>query len=573
MAESFALIVVTATVLAFLAHKTKQPTLIAYIAAGIVLGPIGAQIGAHLLGLVTGIMPDPATIQLVSGGTVIEVLSELGLALLLFLIGMEIRFDEIQYLLGPVLKISIPQMVLTALLGFGIAIMFGFPIVVAGVIAVAVMYSSTAGVGKLLADKREHATTPGKLDIGVLLMQDIVVVILMAILTANAATLQQFAVKVLEVFLMLGVIGAVTMASSRYVLSNLFETLAEDLHAFFIHGLAWCFLFIWMADVLNLSIEIGAFLAGLGLAQLPYSNELQERVRPLTDFFIALFFINFGLGLTLESLVYWKEALIAAGILMMGKFVILFVLTDWQKFTPQTSFKTAANMMQTSEFSLIVGSIAVSAGYITEPVLGFLGIIAIVTMGLSSYILNFNHRLYELAYPVLQRFESPEKQDVDTTVLKDHAVIIGYPPLGQRILPAVEDYFDQIMIIDRNPDHADELVESHHDFIYADFRHEDIRHASRIEVADFVVSFVTDHAVNLKILDETNEDAVIFLRSKTLEEATELYELGADYVIHKKVLATSKLNQYIEDYLDNPEQYTAETSQDREMIWWRSHYE
>lgn len=554
MAEGFALILVVATIFAFLARKTGQPTLIAYILTGIVLGPIVFDV----------------TVK----SEVLNVLSELGLAFLLFLIGMEIRFDEIKEFLSPVVKISAVQMLLTAGIGFGLAYLFGFGVWQAVIVGVAVMYGSTAIIVKLLTDKREHVSTAGKIDIGVLLMQDIVVVIIMALLASSAATMEQFAVTMGEVFLLLAVIGGITIASSRYVLPTLFKSLSEDLHIFLIHGIAWCFLFVSVAEHANLSIEIGAFLAGLGMAQLPHSSELQERVRPLTDLFMALFFINFGLGLEAGALtVYWQEALIASGVLMAGKFVIMFAVVNWQQFTPQTSFVSAVNMVQTSEFSLVLAWLAREVGYIGDPVVGFISIIAITSMGVSTYAIKYNHVLYRWAEPWLERFEAEHKTDIDTGMIDNHAVIVGYGVMSRRLVPILEEFYDDILIVDRNPDNVRSLKHSRHRFIYGDIRHQEIREAARIQDAALVISFAHHHAINLRLLDETHDEAIVFLRATTLEEATELYELGADYVTHKKILATNKLIEYLQDYLNHPERFRQEIGPDTEAIWWKTEYE
>ncbi|MFB6266005.1 MAG: cation:proton antiporter, partial [Candidatus Nanohaloarchaea archaeon] len=274
---NLALVILAATVLAFLAKKARQPTVTAYILAGLLLGSAGAGI--------------------VTGGESISLLSELGLAFLLFLIGLEIRVDEIRKIARPVTIIAVSQMALVAATGFLLAWMLGFSMVSSLFIAGAVMYSSTAVVVKLLSDRDEISSLPGKLDVGMLLIEDLAVVLLLALIGTGAGSPARIALSIAEIFLMAGAVAALSILSSRYLLPRVFEKIADNRHAFFTHGIAWLFLMVTVTRHLGISMEIGAFFAGLSLAQLPYSQELQERVRPLTDFFMAIFFINIGLGL------------------------------------------------------------------------------------------------------------------------------------------------------------------------------------------------------------------------------------------------------------------------------------
>ncbi|MFB6294893.1 MAG: cation:proton antiporter, partial [Candidatus Nanohaloarchaea archaeon] len=545
IAADFGIIIVTAAVLAVLAQRTNQPKLVAYIIAGILLGPM--------------------VLDTVTGTELSSVLSDLGLAFLLFFIGAELRFDEVREILAPVVKIALPQMALTGLLGAFLGLAFGFDPVTAVIVGMAVMYGSTAVIVKLLTDNGDHTTLPGKIDIGVLLVQDITVIILMAIIAAGPASPGRLAANIVEVLFLVGVIAAVTVASSRYILPALSDLLFKDIQTFLIHGLAWFFLFVIAADWLGLSIEVGAFLAGLGLAQLPYRSEIRERVRPLTTLFVALFFITFGLNMEPGAFTaYWMEAVIAAAVLIVGKFLIMFVLIDWQRFTPHTSFTAAVTMTQTSEFSLVLGGVALSAGYITQEILGFLSIVALLTMGASAYLINYSELLYRRFEPLLQRIESEEKTDADIHTLDDHAIIIGYNDIVRRIVPVLTEYVDDIVLIDRNPHNTGEAKELDVEYIFGDAKHRGIRESAGIDRARIIISFSEEIEANTQVLEERPSDAIAFVRATTREEAGELYDFGADYIIRKNAIAADQFIDHLQQYFDDRDafQTTADNTRD-----------
>lgn len=543
------LIAVVAALLGIIAKKTRQPTIIAYIATGLLLGTAG--------------------LSLVETSGFIELMSELGLGFLLFFIGLEIKIDEIKQILKPVTIIAVVQMALVGLVAYTVAMLLSFSMIPSLIIAAASMYGSTAVVVKLLADLDQETTLPGKLDVGMLLIEDIVVVILLALLGTEGGNITQFTISVAEIAVFLTFIGGITYFSSKYFLPKLFESIKDSQHAFFIYALGWFFFMITLAEHIGMSMEIGAFFAGLSLGQVPYSSELRERVRPLTDFFMAVFFVSLGLDLTIGALgFYLREALIASAVLMIAKFMIIFMITNRQKFTPETSFKAAINKTQISEFALILGSVAVSQGFIGDNVFGFLSIMAMVTMGASSYLITFNNELYDRLEHILARLESEEKKDVDIRELKNHAIVIGYNELSKHAMKLLRKNYEQVVIVDNDSDNTEELANSDYEYIYGDFKHGEIRKSSGIRDADFILSVVNDHRVNRQILSDANKDATKFIQTDSMSKAAELYELDAHYVIMENVLTGDKMNEYIKLYLEDKHLFLEEVESEKERIKW-----
>ena len=543
-----ALIIVTATLLAFLARKTGQPTIIAYIITGLLLS---------------------SGLGLVSQSEMTSLFSELGLVFLLFLIGLEMELDRIKDVFKAVTIIGVLQMSLVFTAGFLLSLGIGFGIFEAIFVGTAVMFSSTALVVKLLADQEQISELHGKLDVGILLVQDVAVVIIMSMISSGMESFATVATRFFEVMILIGVISAISLGLSRYGLSKVLRSISENPHTLFIFGITWAFLFISLADALKISMEIGAFVAGLGLAQLPYSFEIQERVRPLTDLFMAIFFINFGLGIIPSQLsAYLYEALAVSVALIIIKFVVFSGLIHWQRFDLKTSFLGSLNMTQTSEFSLILGALALSNGLIGKEIVGFVSLIAITTMGASSYLIKYNEKIFEIFRPYLDRFDRGLNQKERSKGYD--VVILGYDDLAGNVLEKIDDFFDNILIIDRNPENIEKLKESDHKFIYGDIRHSKVRNEAYLDSSDIIISFIPDFDLNKQILRISSEESTRFVKAENFEEASELYDMDAHYVIVKNMLSGDKIGEQLKAYLEDREVFMEEVEEEKKHIEWRS---
>lgn len=545
----FILLLIVAAAMGFVATRTGQPTIIAYILTGILLGP--------------------AIFDLVEAGQpLIETMAELGLAFLLFLLGIKMRFDEIRHVLTPIVKISLPQMTLVALAGIGLAIPLGFSTTEAIIIGLAVMYSSTAVIIKMLTDKGEATSLHGKIDVGVLLVQDIIVVILLAVLATGQPDGALEIVTTLGTILVIVVIfGAAAVLASQYLLPPVFRRIADNTDVFFLVAVSWAFLFVFLSQELGLSIEMGAFLAGLAIAQLPYSKELQDRVNPLTDLFLLIFFASVSLELAPADLFeYWQEAIAASLLLMPAKFVIYFLLIDWQDFDIETTFLGSVNMIQVSEFGLIVGAAAVAGGFVNESILGFLTLVALFTMSVSVYVIQYNRQLYSRVRPYLDRWEQEEPRTEHAGAYKDHAVVIGYDEITRRILPLLDEHYEAVIIIDRNTDNIEAAQEAGYKGIFGDIRYEKIRKEAAIKKADLVFSSSVEGDVNKLILEEAGSDTIALLEAQTTEQARELYELGAHYVMVSPQLAADRLYEYLDLYLEDRDQFASKIQSEVEFL-------
>ena len=548
MAGDFVIIVIFAALMGLLATRLKQPTIIAYIVTGLFLGP--------------------AVIGFVEPGELTHTMAELGLAFLLFLIGIEMQVEEVKHILTPLLKISVLLMGSIASIGFLTSIGLGFTTTEAVLIGLAVMYSSTAVTIKMLNDKGTATSLHGKIDIGILLFEDIVVVIILTVLAAGQPETVMDVVSTMGmVFGLVGLIAIFALLGSLYFLPPLFRFIANNRKIFFLISISWFFLFVLSSHELGMSIEMGAFLAGLAIAQMPYSEELEARVSPLTDLFILVFFVSVGLELdTTALLAYWREALIASVVLMVAKFLIYVILINWQKFDPESVFRGSINMVQVSEFGLIVGAVAVAGGVIDRAVLGFLTITALITMSISVYFIQYNREIYELVKPWFDKLIGGGREKPPVEDFHNHAVIVGFDEIARRVILLLEDKYDDIVVIDRNIEEDEAIERTGFNAVFGDAKYEKIRKQAGIERADFVFSSSEQRRINEIILEETRAGATVLVEAKTEKDADRLYESGADYVVLAPQLAADQLKRYLEAYLKDTVDFEKIVEADLEIL-------
>src|SRR3989339_616412 len=363
-------IVVVATLLGLLARWLKQPLILGYVLAGIILGP-------SLFGFI-------------SEPQVIGVLSSFGIAFLLFLVGLELDLSKLKVIGRPSLLLGFGQVLFTAVVGFGIIRFFGFDSLPAIYIAIALTFSSTIIVVKLLSERQALESLYGRLAIGMLLMQDFIAIFALIILSGFAGG--QVPTTAELAFILLKGAGLIMLAllSGRFILPHLFMKLARSSELLLLSSIAWCFGFALVAVVGGFSLEIGAFLAGLALARLPYHLEIVGRVRSLRDFFITIFFVLLGSQLLFANLtaMAWPFIILSLFVLV-GNPLIVMVIMGLMGYTKRTGFLVGLTVAQISEFSLILMHLGYRLGHVNTSEVALVTLIGITTITLSSYLITY----------------------------------------------------------------------------------------------------------------------------------------------------------------------------------------
>lgn len=437
--QDLGIIVIAAMVFLLLGSRLRTPSIIAYILAGLVLGPI------------TGLFEATEAVELIA---------ETGIVLLLFLVGLELSLEKIQDVGRVAVVAGLGQVVFTAAGGFLLAVLLGIGMVPALVIAVAMTFSSTVVVVKLLTSKAEIDSLYGRISVGIFLVQDLVVVIALTLLTGFDQSGELSAGAILS-----GVGGAfggvllllvLALLSARFLLPRLFAWMAPSAEGMLIWSLAWCFLFVAGAEVFHLSVEIGAFLAGISLAQLPYNQDLRRRVRPLMNFFVLVFFVSLGVqmepGAALE---HWPAAVLLTLFVLVGKPVMFMLIIARMGYPERTAFLTSVTVAQISEFSFVFAALALSNGLIGESILALIGVVGLATIGISVYMILYNHQLYRMvARTGLLRPFGAEKGGAvleSDGGLTDHVIVVGQNALGRRIVERLLSGGEKVVAIDTDP--------------------------------------------------------------------------------------------------------------------------
>ncbi|MEM8778315.1 MAG: cation:proton antiporter [Cyanobacteria bacterium P01_G01_bin.49] len=436
-----ACILAIATAVGGFALWLRQPLIMAFIIVGILIGPAGLRI--------------------VSANEEVELLAELGIALLLFVVGLKLDPHEIQAV-GPVAIIAgIGQILMTGFWGYFIAIFLGFKTISAFYIGLSLTFSSTIIVVKLLSDRREIDALHGRIALGILIVQDLVVVLAMIFLTAfsdpsNQSLWQEILAVLCKGSAFLLLIALLT----RYVLPKLLHVLAHSTELLLIFAISWAIALAAIGDALGFSKEVGAFIAGVALASTSYRATLGAKLVSLRDFLLLFFFINLGIHINVNHL--GSEvipALIFSLFVLVGKPLMLMVLVSRVGFSKYTSTITSLSLSQISEFSLIIATLGVSLGHIDENILGLITLVGLITMGVSTYMIIDAHTLYEKLSPILSHLERliPHAQqklgDLGTINLQSVDIILfGLGRYGGSLIKDLQEEGLTVLGVDFNPE-------------------------------------------------------------------------------------------------------------------------
>ena len=436
--------IIAAAAMMFVSRRLRIPSIVAYILTGLLLGPIGLD----LLSLPGGHDAGPYD--------AVAVVSESGIVLLLFLVGLELSLENIRSVGKVAVSAGIGQVVFTAVVGFGLALLLGFTTMEAIFLATALTFSSTVVVVKLLDQKKHLHMLYGRIAVGIFLVQDLVVIIVLTFLTGlgdpSSASLASIAWGIGRSFLGVAVMLAIALLAARYLLVRPMAWAASSAETTLIWSLGWCFAFVVGSELLSLSPEIGAFLAGLSLAQLPIAHDLRRRLHPLMNFFIAIFFVALGVQMEFAAATaYWPAAIILALFVLIGNPLIFMVIIARGGYSERTSFMTSVTVAQISEFSFIFAAVGLSAGLIGESILSLITVIGLLTIAVSAYMILYSERLYEWvrARGLLRPFRASQADDEEPpATLSGHVVVVGMNALGRRIASQLHEQGEVVLAVD-----------------------------------------------------------------------------------------------------------------------------
>ena len=506
----------------FLIFRLKLPLIASYLLAGVTVAALGF-------------------LNIVDSG-LFKFLPNIGIAFVMFLIGMELDLREVRSLGKPIIITALAQIIISGVAGYAIAGSLGFPLKEGIFIGLGLCFSSTVVVIKLLLEKRDLASLYGKLSIGILLVEDIVAIIALMVLSLGSSYfglgLQQN-LPLITLILKAAGFFALTFILSRYVLERVFAAVAKSVELLFLTALTWCFLFTSLAVLSGFSVVIGAFLAGISLASSPYHFQIQGKIKPLRDFFVTLFFIYLGAQVRLTDVIsIWPALLILTAFAIFIKPVIFLLVLGVFGFRRHTLFQTALNLSQISEFSLIILLLGVSTGAVRPVALSLMALVGVLSIIISSIMITYSKKIYVFVGPVLHFFEHSSKTHFleikDDEQFADHVVVIGAHRVGGPVVRFLNREKIPFVVLDFNPHVIEELYQRRVRSIYGDVGDPDVLDFLNLEKALLIVSTATGMDDNEILIEECKRRKVkarLIVRAIDADHAKALEALGADYVI------------------------------------------
>ncbi len=435
-----AVLLVLASLIGFAGMLLRQPLIVSFIAVGLLAGP--------------------SALDLVQSQDEIHLLAELGIVVLLFLVGIKLDIKLVRSLGAVSLVTGLGQVAFTAGVGYLIGLALGLDSITSLYVAIALTFSSTIIIVKLLSDKREIDSLHGQIALGFLIVQDLVVVLAMIVLSAigiGGASGSDAGLGIAGVLIAGLALVAVAIVFVRVIANPLTERLARAPELLVIFAISLAAIFAALADVIGLGKELGGLLAGVSLASTPYRESIAARLGPLRDFLLLFFFISLGATLDLSLL---GESIGAAAVLsafvLIGNPLIVLIIMGGMGYRRRTGFLAGLTVAQISEFSLIFMAMGVSLGHVTQASLGLVTLVGLVTIAASTYIITYSHRLFDLMEPFLGIFErtaTPREPSGDA--LEGHqryqVVLIGLGRFGIAIGVRLQRIGLRVLGIDFNP--------------------------------------------------------------------------------------------------------------------------
>jgi Kef-type K+ transport system membrane component KefB len=527
----FTIIVLLATIISIVMRLLKQPLVVGYIITGILISP-------HFLGLL-------------HTKDYIELFSKIGITILLFIVGLNLSPRVIKEV-GKVSFIGgLAQIVITAAIGFDIAILLHMPLIQSLYIAIALTFSSTIIILKLLSDKGDLQKLYGKISIGFLLVQDLVAIAILMLITSltkvgagdMSSTLILFAAKAIVLF-------AVLYGIARFVFPRAIMFLASSQELLFLFSITWGLGLASIFSILGFSTEVGALVAGVSLSLTPFADGIASRLKPLRDFFIVLFFVLLGSEMVLDTLPQIiVPALILSLFVLIGKPLIVFVLMNHLGFKNKPSFQVGIALAQVSEFSLILATLGLTSGQLDKQTVSLITLTALISIAGSSYLILSADVIYQWIEKYLKWFAFKQNTKV---IGKDDKVsdlvLFGFDNVGHDFIEAFQKLEKNYVVVDLNPALIEQMQELSVPFKYGDA--EDIEFLQELNLRDMKLCVSTipgfeANALLIKKIREVNKSAIILVRSHEIEQTKKLYALGASYVIMPHYLGAKYATQMI----------------------------
>lgn len=536
-----AICIVAAWLLGIIGQLLRQPLILMYLLAGIIIGPLG--------------------LRMVSAQESIKTISDLGLILLLFMIGLEIDLKKILGA-GKLITLTAVSQIFG---GFAFSAAFFFLLkssldnsLSVVYLVVASVLSSTVIIVKILYDKRELDTFAGRLTLGVLVLQDLVAIVLLSIQpNLNDPQISVLAISLGKAAFLI----AAAFFVSRYFLPPLFRSIARLPELVLVGAIGWCFWVSWMASNLGLSAEMGALVAGVALSTFPYTLDVTAKVTSLRDFFVTLFFVALGMTIPSPTFEIIRGAIVFCSVLFIGRFITVFIPMLKMHCGHRASLLTAINLAQVSEFSLVIVALGIQYKHISEVTAGIVSYGFVIMAIFSTYLIANAEAVIRRLSTMLSDVNVDDLGEEGST-LNMHGgstkvFLLGFSWAASSLLDDIRkkqpDLVRDLAVIDFNPQVNEGLHQRNVRVIYGDISQRDTLLHAGVDSAEIIVCTLPNSILKgttnqklVRMLREINPNAKIIMHAEYFADLPGLYSAGASYVSVPRLTEASELLETID---------------------------
>jgi Kef-type K+ transport system membrane component KefB/Trk K+ transport system NAD-binding subunit len=528
------IIVISTLVFSGLMRLLKQPVMIGYIIVGILLSP-------HFL-------------NIVKSTDSISTFSQIGISLLLFMVGLNLNPKNIKETGSVTLFAGLGQVVLTAFIGYFLGRMIGFDHVSSIYIAIGVSFSSTIIIMKLLSDMKDLQALYGRISTGILILQDLLAMLMLMVVSAISKGGDAGTMIFTALGKGVGIILVLYLFSTK-ILPYITQKAAKSQEILLLFSIGWCMALASVFHFLEFSIETGALLAGITLSMSPYKYEIHAKLKPLRDFFIMLFFVLLGSQMTFNSINEYIVPIIVFSIfVLIIKPLLVMIIMGIMGYTKKNGFKTAISLAQVSEFSLILMALGTKIGHLKPEITSFVTMVALISITGSTYFMMYSEKLFDFFNDYLGIFERrghKVDQHIKHTGAKHEVIVLGFSKLGSEIVKGLIETKKRFLVVDFDPKNIFNLTRQGIDCRYGDIGNTELFEELNFEKVKMVVSTIKDFDTNSLLINKIrniNKDTIIIVLSHQIDEALALYDEGADYVIMPNYIGGYHTSGLISEY-------------------------
>ena len=508
----------------------KQPLIVGYIVSGIICGPLALNMLRSSDGL--------------------EIFSKIGISILLFIVGLNLNPTVIKEVGKTSVITGVLQVVVTASVGYVISLYLGLNRISAIYTSIALTFSSTIIILKLLSDKGDFHKLYGKIAIGFLLIQDIIASVILLVVSGSSSGDQSSLSYILTKFIILSIIIYVI---NKSVIPKLFHSISNNQELLFLTSIAWGLGLGSLFYLLGFSVEIGSLVAGVCLSSNSLSFEIASRLKPIRDFFLVMFFVLLGSQLSFENIFQLlPQAIILSLFVLIGNPFIVIIIMNLLGYKRKTSFLSGLTVAQISEFSLILATLGFNLNHLSKETLSLITLIGIITIAVSSYMIIYSERIYnkiEFILKLLEIKKSPSNKEIGEQKLD--TILFGFDRVGQHFVNHFKKNNRHFLVVDINPERISILEKLNLPYRFGDASDPDFLEDLNLENIKLVISTIPDFNSNLLLLSEVkkyNKQATFVTISHNQDEAKKLYQSGASFVSIPHYLGAKHITYILQKY-------------------------